>query len=248
MALMSSAQYRASFVVDLLTGTMGSAGIVLPLVFVYDHAERVAGWTFSQSLLVTGFFLLLQGLVGLLVEPNLGAVVEGIRSGALDYLILKPVDAQLTASLHKVAPARVWDLMAGTGVLVWGLSEIGLPNPVQVLAAVALLAAGLGCIYALWLLAICASFWFVRVDNLRFLLSSALDAGRWPVDIYRGWLRTLFTVLLPVAVVTSYPALALLGDLSLSLLLHAGLLTVSFLGVSRLAWLMALRRYSSASS
>lgn len=247
-ALMGSAQYRASFMLDLLTGSISSLGIVLPLVFVYDHAQSVGGWVFHESLLVTGFFLILQGLVGFAVEPNLGAIVEGVRSGSLDYLVLKPVDAQLTASFTKIAPARLWDVVAGAIVLAWGLTGVAVPTPGAVGAAIALLGAGICGIYGLWLLAICASFWFVRVDNLRFLLSSALDAGRWPVHVYQGWIRLVLTVLLPVAMVTSFPAMALLGRLDWSLILHAAAVGAGFLLLSRVAWVMALRHYTSASS
>ena len=41
-----------------------------------------------------------------------------------------------------------------------------------------MLACGLVAIYGLWLLAICASFWFVRVDNLRFLAARRLVAAK----------------------------------------------------------------------
>ena len=248
VALMNAAQYRASFVVDLLTGAISSVGVILPLIFVFDHTADLGGWSFDESLLVTGFFLLLQGLVGFAVEPNLSAVVEGVRSGALDYLVLKPVDAQLAASLQRVAPAKAWDIFAGGGVTAWGLAHLPTPSAGQFLTAGALLALGLLATYGLWVLVICTSFWFVRVDNLRFLLTAVLDAGRWPVGIYRGWVRLVLTVVIPVAVVTSFPALALIGRLNPTLVVQAAGVCVALLVASRLSWLAALRHYTSASS
>lgn len=248
VALMNAAQYRASFIIDVLTGAVSSVGIVLPLVFVFEKTPTVAGWTLHESLLVTGFFLILQGLVGMVVEPNLSAVVEGVRSGALDYLVLKPVDAQLAASLQRIAPAKAWDLLAGVSVIAWGLSALPSPSLAQVLAAIALLAAGLAAMYGLWVLVICTSFWFVRVDNLRFLLGAGLDAGRWPIGVYRGWLRLVLTVVIPVALVTSFPALALLDRLETEWLWQAGGVALLLVGGSRLGWKRALRRYTSASS
>ncbi|MDF1563754.1 MAG: ABC-2 family transporter protein [Deltaproteobacteria bacterium] len=248
VALMNAAQYRASFLVDFFTGAAGTLGLVLPLVFVYDHAAEVAGWSFEESLLVTGFFLMLQGLVGLTIEPNLAAVVEGVRTGSLDYLILKPVDAQVAASLQRVAPARIWDFLAGVGVTLWALWALPTPTPLGVLTALGLLGAGLVAIYGLWIVVISTSFWFVRVDNLRFLLTAVLDAGRWPVSVYRGWVRVVLTVVIPVAVVTSYPALALLGRLEPALALQTAGVAAGLLLVSRFTWLWALRHYTSASS
>lgn len=248
VALMTAMQYRASFLVEFVVGTGTAVGMVVPLVFVYEHASTVAGWTFHEALLVTAFFMMLQGLVGLLVEPNVGALVDAIRTGTFDFLLLKPPDAQLVASVQRIAPARVWDLLAGLGVAVWALSGIGAPAPIDVAVAAGLLFAGLAAMYGLWVLVITSSFWFVRVDNLRFLLGAILDAGRWPVGVYRGWVRVFLTVIVPVAVVTSYPALALLGRMDGALAAQALAVAAGMLVLSRIAWTQALRHYTSASS
>lgn len=248
VALMNAMQYRVSFVVQFLVGAGGAVGIVVPLVLVYRHTASVAGWSFHEALLVTGFFLILQGLVGALVEPNLGAVVEGVRTGQLDFLLLKPPDAQLVVSLQRIDPARGWDALAGVGVVAWALRSLPAPTPAQWVGALVLLGAGLTAIYGLWLLVVCTSFWFVRVDNLRYLLSAVVDAGRWPVSVYRGWVRMFVTVVVPVAIVTSYPALSLLGRMDGSLTLQALGVAAAMLVVSRLAWRQALKRYTSASS
>ncbi len=248
VALMNAAAWRASFLVELLVGASSSVGVVLPLFFVYQHAEQVAGWALPEALMVTAFFLLLQGLVGLLIEPNLSAVVEGVRTGALDYTVLKPVDAMLVSSLQRVAPAKAWDVLAGMGLLAWSAAQLPAPGPGGVILAALLFLAGLLAVYAIWILVICTSFWFVRVDNLRFLLGAALDAGRWPVDVYKGWLRLLLTVVVPVALVTSFPVLALRGEADATMLIQAFGASALLLLAARRTWLAALRHYTSASS
>lgn len=248
VALMTALQYRSNFVLEFFSGLGGASMAVLPLVFVYDHASTIAGWTFHESLLVTAFFLVLTGLVGSLVEPNLSAVVEGVRTGQLDYLLIKPVDAQVLASAQRFAPARLWDVVAGLAIGGYALAHLPSPTVGGALTAAALLLAGLAAMYSVWIGVVCLSFWFVRVDNLRFLLSALTDAGRWPVGVYKGWVRVALTVVLPVALVTSYPALALLGRMDAHLAGQAGAVAVVLLAVSRWMWLHALRHYTSASS
>ena len=248
VSLMTAFQYRSNFVVEFLVGGAQAALGLVPLLFVFERANTIAGWSLPESLLVTAFFLMLSGLVGMFVEPNLGAVVEGVRSGALDYMLIKPVDAQLLASAARVVPAKIWDLLAGAGVLAWALSQLPAPGPAEVGVALGLLAAGLAAMYSLWISVICLSFWFVRVDNLRFLLGAITDAGRWPVSVYRGWVRLLLTVVVPVALTTSFPALALLGRMDQGLLLQAVAVAIGGLIVSRLLWKNALSNYTSASS
>lgn len=248
VSLMTAMQYRSSFLSQFVVGGLTAAATVVPLVFVFEHATTLAGWTFPETVLVTAFFLLMSAVVGGLVEPNLGAVVEGVRNGQLDYLLLKPADSQLLASFQRVDPARAWDL-AASGVLgIWALGRLGPPSAGDFLVAATLLLAGLMAIYSLWILVICLSFWFVRVDNLRYLLGAVTDAGRWPVAVYRGWVRLLLTVVVPVALVTSWPAMALTGRMDGALAAQALGVGLGLFASSRFAWTRAVGRYTSASS
>jgi ABC-2 type transport system permease protein len=111
-----------------------------------------------------------------------------------------------------------------------------------------MLLAGVAVLYSTWMLVLCSAFFFIRVDNLSFLFTSIFDAARWPIDVFRGWVRWVLTWVLPVAVMTSFPALAILGRLDASAALGAlGAALVALLG-SRLAWRLSVRHYGSASS
>lgn len=245
-ALATATQYRASFLVDFAAGAGGALAVALPVVFVYAHAPSVAGWTRPEALLVTGFFLVLQGLVGTLVEPNFGALVEAIRKGTFDFVLLKPADAQLVASFQRLAPGRAWDLLAGAVVGGWALAQLPPPSTTQMLSALLMLLSGLTAVYGLYLLVVCTSFWFVRVDNLRHLLGAILDAGRWPLGVYRGAARVFLTAVVPVALVTSGPAMALTGRLEGAFALQSLAVGTAMLLLSRIAWKFALSRHASA--
>lgn len=246
-ALIVAMQYRASFWGEASMALLWTAWTVLPLVVVYDQTAGVAGWTRQQSLLVVGFFIIMDGVLSAFVEPNLRAVVEHVRKGTLDFVLLKPIDAQLMVSLHRTAPTKLPHALAGLALVLW----VGLPMrpaPLDWFSSFVLLVAGLAILHAIWTLVVCTSFWFVRVDNLSYLLRSVLDAGRWPVSFYRGGIRFLLTFVLPVGLMTTWPALALRGALAPSALALSLGLALAFTALARVGWSSALRHYSSASS
>jgi ABC-2 type transport system permease protein len=247
-SLMTALQYRSDFLFEAFTGLLRTVAAVAPLFLVYSHRDSVQGWTQDESLLVMSFFLLFGAFNGGVMEPNLGAVVEMIRQGTLDLLLLKPADSQLLVSLRKVDPAHLWDLLAALVVGVYATSRIATPGALDVLVAAALLGCGLAAMYGLWMLAICTSFFFVRVDNLRYLLGAIADAGRWPLPMFGREVRWALTVLVPVGVVTSFPAEALRGTWGPGLIATALLVAIGFVTVSRLAWNRSLAYYTSASS
>ena len=246
--LMTAMQYRGSFLAEWFVGALSAAGLVLPLFLVYARVPQVAGWTLDEALLVTGFFMLYNAFVAGLIEPNLGAVVEGVRTGSLDYMLIRPVDVQLLISFRKVAPSALWEVLAGIGIVWVAAHRIASVAPTSIAVATLLLFAGVVATYGLWLLVTCLSFWFVRVDNLRYLLGAITDAGRWPVTVYAGWLRIILTTIIPVALVSSYPAMALLGRLDASTAWQALGTSLAMLVLSRAVLLRSLSKYSSASS
>src|SRR5207247_6877830 len=77
------------------------------------------------------------------------------------------------------------------------------------------LVCGFTLIYALLLALSTFAFWFVRIDNLMAIYWSFLDAGRFPVDIYPGWLRVTLSSAVPIGVAVTVPAQAIAGRLDL---------------------------------
>jgi ABC-2 type transport system permease protein len=241
--------YPASILAEMLGAVLHVVWAVLPLLFVFHYREGVAGWSRDEGLLVLGAFIVLDGLLGTIIEPNLRAIVEHVRQGTLDFLLLKPVDAQWLVSIQRTAPARVPDAVAGAIVLLVGASRLpDGPALPQILLCSLLLGSAFFILHSMWMLVAGLSFVFVRIDNLSWLIRSGLDAGRWPLPFYRGAVRVILTFVLPVGVMTTWPALALRSLLAPIHVLQALGVAVAWVVVARFAWLTSLRRYSSASS
>jgi ABC-2 type transport system permease protein len=247
-SLATSLQYRLDFVLDALSGFLRTALALGPVALLLWHRESLLGFTAIDLAVVIGLYFTMHAVLAALVEPNLGAIVEAIRQGTLDFLLLKPADAQLLTSLQRVAVAPLVDLPVGVGLIGWALWQAPPASPLDVLVAAVLAVSGMGAIYGLWLLAVCMSFFFVQVDGLRYLLWSVVDAGRWPLPIFARWVQWVLVVLVPIGIGTSFPALALRGDWDGWLLLTGLGVGLAFVVGSRMAWKASLARYTSASS
>ncbi|MCA9554024.1 MAG: ABC-2 family transporter protein [Myxococcales bacterium] len=248
-SIQTQAQYRVDFLVQTVLALFWVVWNVAPLWLVFEIRPEVAGWTRPQAMLVMSAFLILKAVLEGLITPNLVALVDRIRTGTLDFLLLKPADAQLMVSFTKVVPAKTMDLLAGLAMAAASIAQLDpAPTPTAVLAGAAMLGAGALVLYAVWILVACVAFWVVKIDNLSFLFTSLFDAARWPVSVFRGWVRVVLTWVLPIAAMTSYPALAVLERLDLVHAVWAWGLTLGLLVGSRLAWRQAVLHYSSASS
>ncbi|MBJ6759588.1 ABC-2 family transporter protein [Myxococcaceae bacterium JPH2] len=242
-------QYRADFLTDGATSLAWTFTALAPLLVVYGERPSIAGWTFSEALLVVGWFTLLQGVLEGAINPSLTGVVEHIRKGTLDFVLLKPADAQFLVSTQRFLPWRAINVLTGVGLFIYAFWKLGRwPSGPGLLASVVLLGTSTLLLYSLWILTVSAAFVVVRVDNLTYFFTSIFDAARWPSSVFRGGLALFFTFVIPLALMTTYPAEAMLGRLPWQSLVGAVLGSLVFAWVARRVWLRSIGHYTSASS
>jgi ABC-2 type transport system permease protein len=247
--VLNETAYRVNFFVQFFQSLLELGASLAGLAVIFSFTDSLGGWGADEMLALVGVYFLIGGLISLVIQPGMSALIDSVRDGTLDFILTKPEDSQLLVSIQRVAVFSLMDLLLGLGVLVVALVRLGgRVGGSQALAFAGMLAAGGIIVYSFWLILASLSFWFVRVENLLEIFRSMYEAGRWPVSLYPGWLRFGLTFIVPVAFATSIPAEALTGRLTgLSLLGALGLAVLLFL-LARLIWRLGLRRYSGASA
>lgn len=248
-SVLNEVQYRANFLLQVVQSSLSLATGLVVLSVVYSYTDTLGGWSQAELLAIYGVFVLMSGLIGSLIIPNMWAFMEDVREGRLDFTLTKPEDAQVLISVRQVAIWRLVDVLLGVVVLAVAITRLGLEaNWWTAFAFAVTLLMGMMLLYCVLLLASILSFWFVRVWELMEMMQSIFQAGRWPVGIYPDWLRLGLTYLIPVAFAVTVPAEALTGRLTPQLLVGALLFTVVALLVTRLLWKWGLKNYSGASA
>ena len=241
--------YRANFLFEGLMTAAWMALTLLPLFVVYSHKKQVGDWDAASALVVMAYFTGLRAVLEGVVSPSLVDLVEKIRQGSFDYVLLKPVDAQVMISASRYEPWKIFDLIGAVAICVYAFTLRGTPPTAgAIVAGIGLFIAGAIAMYSLWIVCAAASFWVGRLDNLVYLLGAIFDTARWPVYVFPGLWRIIFTFVIPVAVMTTFPAMALLGRLDAKTALATIAGAIAMLLASRLVWRAAIRSYTSASS
>ena len=113
---------------------------------------------------------------------------------------------------------------------------------------VLLMAGGMAIFYALWIVLMAFTFWFIKFDNNVTILQALIEAGRYPATVYPPWLRMIVSFVVPIALATTVPVQALRGELAWwQVLMFLGV-AVAVVAFSLRIWRAGVRRYSGASA
>ena len=243
--------HRANFWIGLLHSLLNLATGVLGMVVLFGQVDTIHGWDLPSTLAILGVYLTLGALRGLFIGPSLDALagMDGeVWTGTFDFTLLRPVDVQFLASFRHWRPFALVDLVLGLAVLAVSVSQLGESLTLARLAMfLVAMTAGVTILYAILLAFAGLVFW-----SPGFLFTWIFDAlfqmARYPVGLYPGWLRLVLTWVIPVGVMTTIPAQAVTGRLSIGVLAAASALAATLLVGGSALFRLGLRRYASASS
>src|SRR5574341_337790 len=247
--LASELEYRLNFWANIGLSLFWLAWAAASVRVYFFHSDSIAGWTYPELLIVMGLFFCMNGFRQIVLTLNLSRISEYVRLGTLDYILTKPVDSQFLVSLRYIGVYNWGDPLLGFGLAAYALWQLRrAPSLTQIVIFSALIIAAAVILYSFNLMLQTTTFWLVNVERVDTIVMGLLETGRFPVNFYRGIIRGLLTVVVPVAFMTTFPAQALLGRLDWRWAAVAiGLAVILFLTASIL-WRFALGFYTGAGS
>jgi ABC-2 type transport system permease protein len=246
-SLSSEMEYRANFITSTLYALGQLAGTLFTINVLYGKGYQFAGWSREQTYIVVALFTLMDGITTSALSPNLSKIVQHVQRGTLDFILLKPIDAQLQLSTRNLTPWGFPNIAFSLVLLLYAGSRLALPWHAYLLGIAPVILA-VAILYALWFAVGTTTIWFTKVWNATEVLRSFIEAGKYPSAAYPVALRFFFTFILPVAFLTTVPAQVMRGERGPLFIAVEAVIAAALLMGSRLFWKLALRSYTSASS
>lgn len=267
-SLVRDMSFRSNFLIECISSTswvMMNLGFYLLIFQHTNEIGRGSGWGKYEFFVFLATTMLVNSVVQAFFMPNAQQFSELIRTGNLDFALLKPIDTQFLISLHRVDWSALSNFVVGLVLLVYSLFQISsrptepaVISPATVLAFSFFLLCGVVIMYSLMISLAATSIWLGRNQTLYNFWFYITNFSRYPMEIYDGaWgtpLRRFFTFIIPVLVVVNVPARMLAqplnphSDLFWRLSVFGIIATIGSLFASRWVFKRALVSYRSASS
>jgi len=261
-SLVRDMTFRANFLIDTFTSIAWVAINLAFYVLIFEYAPMIGegtGWGKYEFFLFLSTTLLVNSVVQCLFMTNADELSEMIRTGSLDFALLKPIDTQFLVSLQRIDWSALGNLAFGLCLMGYAFARLGyLPGPAEIAWYLLYVACGVAILYALMISLAASSVWLGRNQNLYDFWFYITNFARYPREIYRGTygdpLRWFFTFIIPVLVVINVPARFLVRPLRPQtpedwlVPAFALLAALASLAASRWIFNRALASYRSASS
>src|SRR5262245_41950955 len=135
--------FRWNFLVKMFVEVLWLSIILAFYRTIFTKTAVVADWSEPQYLFFVGCYFALLGLIETLFLENCNEFADLVRSGDLDFFLLKPIDEQFLITCRKVDWSCAANVLMGIGVMLAGLARI--PNPDFDAGRVALFLIMFGC-------------------------------------------------------------------------------------------------------
>ncbi|MEW4488945.1 ABC-2 family transporter protein [Thalassoglobus sp. JC818] len=256
-SLIREMTFRSNFVIELVTRAFWFSAQLVLFDLIYRHVPTIQDWSREEYFAFMATGMLINALVEAFFMPNCANFSELIRTGDLDFALLKPIDTQFLISFEKVNFAMINQVLLAVALLWYSISRTGIELSIgRVITYLMLILVGVAFFYSLMIALASTSVWFGRNQGLYDFWFYITIFARYPQGFYKQsfggemlWFG--FSFIVPILLVVTVPSRFLLRkalDPNWTVLVIAPLSTLVMVLISRRIFQWSLSNYRSASS
>ncbi|HSW88405.1 MAG TPA: ABC-2 family transporter protein [Candidatus Saccharimonadales bacterium] len=217
------------------------------LTIIGSKTKLIAGYSLQQII----FFFLTYQLIDTLPQMFLREVYKFrsyVVKGDFDYFLAKPFSPLFRALFGGPDILDIPIAIISVIAILFVGQQLGTFSLLHITLYALLIINALLIAVAFHILVISMGVITTEVDNAIMLYRDIMQMGRIPVDVYQEPLRGFLTFIIPVGIMMTIPAKAMMGLLSPMIAIIAFVLAILVFYISVQVWQRAIREYSSASS
>lgn len=254
VSIRAQMQYKASFLMQLGGRLIITTGEFMAILVLFGRFNSLIGWNVYQVAFIYGIVNISFAVADALTTgfDMFGTMV---KSGDFDRILTRPRSTALQLAGQELTLRRISRLTPGVAALIWASFHLDLhwtvANTVLLIASVA---GGASLFAGLIVLQATLAFWTTEtLEVMNAVTYGGVETTQYPINIYRPWFRSFFTFGIPLACVSYFPALAIMGvDDPLGsptwFQYLAPAIGIAFLLVAFQIWRFGVRHYLSTGS
>src|SRR5262245_42129036 len=123
-SLLRELAFRTNFLAKIAVEVLWLGILILFYQTVFSKTSHVAEWTEAEYLFFLGCYYALEGMIETLFLDNANEFADLVRSGDLDFFLLKPIDEQFLISCRNIDWSTAANVLMGSILMVIALVQM----------------------------------------------------------------------------------------------------------------------------
>jgi len=212
MLFKSAMQYRSSLLMQVIAQFVMTGGEMLAVVVLLSRFKVVGHWGPMEIMF---FFGVMQSTFALteLFGRGITSFPWFVQRGEFDALILRPRPLLIQVMVSQLDPRRLGSFSVGVIAMLVAGARLSIQwTMVKGLLLAEVVLGSMLLLLGLFMIEATVSFFSVKsIEMVNVLTYGGRTACQYPVDVYPGMLRVLFTYLAPFAMCMHWPVSAVIG-------------------------------------
>lgn len=249
-------QFRASFLMDVISTGITLALFFVSLYFILQEFESIGGWGIAEIAFLYGMVEMSFGLMDMIFSGfDPGNFGLRVRKGTFDQMLLRPLPLTLQVFSSQFVLRRLGRILEGAIILTYSLTQLdivwtsgkALYLPLVVLGQV-------GFFGGLFMMGATFTFWTIEgIEAMNIFTYGGSEMVSYPMHIYPRWMRQFFTYIIPAMLINYLPALYFLDRKAPFVIPSFAPFLAPLIGVGMMAlalwfWNFGVKHYQSTGS
>jgi ABC-2 type transport system permease protein len=206
----SQMQYPASFLFDVVGACLGTGIYFATLAAVFARFNNIGGWTLGEVAFLYGLAEMAFATTEMIFSYYDPDAFSGlVQRGTFDQMLLRPLSLPLQIFSTDFVLRRLGRVAEGAVIFGVGLYLThAVWTPLKWIYLAVVFASTAAFFGGLFVIGSTTCFWTVqRLEAINIFTYGGTEMISYPMHIYSDWIRRFFTVVVPAALLTYYPAL-----------------------------------------
>lgn len=242
-------QYRADFIISSIGMFFTSLATLAVFWVLFKSIPDLGGWTFMEMVFIYAFYMIAISPMQILFD-HVWQLRYHVQQGTFLKYYFRPLNMMFYYMSEMVDLKGVMQLLLGIGLLIYASIQLNIIwEPLKlILLTVTLFSAAL-VVIAIVTISSCSAFWVTNSAPVLNLAWKLREFSPYPISIFDGAFRFIFTFLLPIGFVAFYPSQLFLRPQEVSPLIYfSPLVGIGLFALTYWIWTLGSNQYSGTGS
>jgi ABC-2 type transport system permease protein len=241
--------YRADFIISNFAQILHHVSGFVTFWLIFKNFPTVGGWEYDEMLFFYGFSLIAYTPTQCFLDNNWGLPWQ-VRSGDFIKYCFRPINTFFYYISEVFDLKGLGQLAAGIAVLSYAWVRLGIPFTAANAGLLLLMLTAAGFFMAAMLNLSAATIFWTKGFGLMEFIVRFRDYSRYPITIFGGVLKFVFTFIIPMAFISYYPSLVFLREHEATPLLTwlSPVIGIGLFALSIIVWMRGAKGYSGTGS